>query len=262
MKRLELLDYGRFFAAIIVVLFHYTFNGINNGKISSISYIPLVVDITKYGYLGVELFFMISGYVIFFSAKSGDASKFAVGRALRLYPAYWFGVCFTSLFALLWGGDLMAVQPLQIAVNMTMLQSFLGVKHVDGVYWTLVYEITFYCAVLVFLVLGFQKHLHNIFIFWPTLFLLSIALGYQSLPYLGSYYYYFSAGALFAVLKQQFRWSAFLALFVVYLLCIRHSAGGAAEATISKGVAFSPLVITLIISSFFVLFVYQNTDKG
>lgn len=66
MKRLELLDYSRFFAAIIVVAFHYTFNGINNGKIASIDYMPSVVSITKYGYIGVELFFMVSGYVIFF----------------------------------------------------------------------------------------------------------------------------------------------------------------------------------------------------
>ena len=56
MKRLALLDYGRFFAVIIVVLFHYTFNGIANGKISSISHIPSVIAFTKYGYLGVELF--------------------------------------------------------------------------------------------------------------------------------------------------------------------------------------------------------------
>ena len=117
MKRLELLDYGRFFAAIVVVLFHYTFNGISNGKITSIAHTQSVIDLTKYGYLGVELFFMISGYVIFFSAKSGSASKFAVGRAVRLYPAYWFAVLFTSVFAFNWGGDLMSVQPRQIVVN-------------------------------------------------------------------------------------------------------------------------------------------------
>ena len=94
MSRLELLDYGRFLAAISVALFHYTFNGISNGKIASITLIPNLVEFTKYGYLGVHLFFMISGYVIFFSARKGAPSKFAVNRAVRLYPAYWFAVLF------------------------------------------------------------------------------------------------------------------------------------------------------------------------
>lgn len=99
MKRLQLLDYSRFIAAIMVVLYHYTFNGIENGKISTISHDESLVFFTKYGYLGVELFFMISGYVIFKSATGRTASEFAVGRATRLYPAYWFAVLFTSCFA-------------------------------------------------------------------------------------------------------------------------------------------------------------------
>nr|WP_275554988.1 acyltransferase family protein [Mixta sp. Marseille-Q2659] len=68
-NRVELIDYLRLIAALGVILFHYTFNGIDNGKISSISQIPALTQFTKFGYLGVELFFMISGYVIFFSAK-------------------------------------------------------------------------------------------------------------------------------------------------------------------------------------------------
>ncbi|WP_164654758.1 acyltransferase family protein, partial [Pseudomonas viridiflava] len=95
MKRLELLDYGRFIAAIMAVLYHYTFNGIANGKLSSLSHIPELIEFTKYGYLGVELFFMISGYVIFYSARNRSAAQFAASRAIRLYPSYWFAVLFT-----------------------------------------------------------------------------------------------------------------------------------------------------------------------
>ncbi|WP_246264472.1 acyltransferase family protein [Aromatoleum toluvorans] len=262
MKRLELLDYGRFFAAIIVVLFHYTFNGIANGKITSISHIAAVIELSKYGYLGVELFFMISGYVIFFSARSGAASRFAVGRAVRLYPAYWFAVLFTSFFALQWGGDLMSVGPRQVLANLSMLQSFFGVPHVDGVYWTLLFEVTFYGAVLLLLLFGLQKHLRTLFMFWPVLLLASLALGMNALPYLGGYYCYFSAGALFAVLKQQFRWGAVFGLAVVYGLCVKFSAGGAAHLTQAKGIEFSPVVIASVITLFFALFAFQNTKKG
>ena len=70
-NRVALLDYMRFFAAMIVVFFHYFFNGLLNGKITSIHELTYFADIAKYGYLGVDLFFIISGYVIFNSAVDG-----------------------------------------------------------------------------------------------------------------------------------------------------------------------------------------------
>lgn len=84
-RRVELLDYARFSAALSVLAFHYLFAGIRNGKLSSLSYIPVVTDIAKYGYLGVELFFMISGYVIFATAKDKSPGQFIVSRIARLY---------------------------------------------------------------------------------------------------------------------------------------------------------------------------------
>ncbi|MCC4119122.1 acyltransferase, partial [Aromatoleum toluclasticum] len=80
--------------------------------------------------------------------------------------------------------------------------------------------------------------------------------------YLWGYYCYFSAGALFADLKQQFRWRAVFGLLAVYVLCVNFSAGGAAHLTEVKGVEFSPLVIASVVTLFFVLFAYQNTHKG
>lgn len=262
MKRLELLDYGRFFAAIAVVAFHYTFNGIANGKISSITHISSIIDVTKYGYLGVEFFFMISGYVIFLSAKNRSASEFAVNRAVRLYPAYWFCILFTSFFAFFWGGDLMSVDLAQIIINFSMIQSLLGVAHVDGVYWTLVYEITFYFSVFLLLLFGLQRRLASIFIFWPIIFCIALIFELQSIPYLGGYYYYFSAGAIFAVLMSKFSFRGALSLLVVYVLCVYHSSGKVEFLTETRGVEYSPIIITMIITIFFILFACQNSKKG
>ncbi|AJQ96558.1 acyltransferase family protein [Gynuella sunshinyii] len=262
MKRLELLDYGRFFAALMVVAFHYTFNGIVNGKINSINHIPSVIEVTKYGYLGVELFFMISGYVIFFSAKNRTAAMFAESRAIRLYPAYWFAILFTSFFALQWGGDLMSVYPGQIVANFTMVQSLVGIDNVDGVYWTLVYEISFYFAVFILLFFGLQKHLETIFVYWPFLFCIALVFGLQSKPYLGGYYYYFAAGALFASIANRFNRKAVVSLMVTYAFCINFSAGKAAHLSDVKGVEYSGLVIALIVTSFFAIFIYQNSKNG
>lgn len=257
-KRLELLDVVRFCAVLMVLLFHYTFNGIVNGKITSIEQLSWLVGITKYGYLGVELFFMISGYVIFFSAQSGSASKFAVSRAVRLYPAYWFAVLFTALIAGLWGGDLMTVTPLMVVVNLTMLQSFVGVPDVDGAYWTLAYEIRFYAAVFLVLLMGWQRHLRTIFLCWPILFCIALLLGQEHRPYAGGYYCYFCAGALFAVLKDSVDWRVVASLSITFFLCVTFSASKAGELTIAKGSLYSDLVIAALVTMFFVLFALQN----
>jgi peptidoglycan/LPS O-acetylase OafA/YrhL len=260
-KRLELLDSVRFLAVLMVMMFHYTFNGIVNGKVTSIGQESWVVDFTKYGYLGVELFFMISGYVIFFSAQYGSASKFAVSRAVRLFPAYWFAVLFTSFFAIGWGSGLMSVTPVMVLANLTMLQSFFGVSDVDGAYWTLAYEIRFYAAVFVVLLVGGQKHLRKIFMCWPILFCIALFLGQDHRTYAGGYYYYFCAGALFAVLKDRFDWRVVVTLLITFVLCITYSSGKAAELTLAKGSTYNGAVIGLIVSSFFFLFVLQNAKE-
>jgi peptidoglycan/LPS O-acetylase OafA/YrhL len=262
MKRMELLDYGRFFAAIIVVLYHYTFNGIANGKIESIKHVDSLIAFTKYGYLGVEFFFMISGFVIFHSAKNRTPAQFAVSRAIRLYPSYWFAVIFTSLFALCWGGNLMSVYPSQIFVNFTLLQNYLGIAHVDGVYWTLVYEIKFYALVLFALIIGVQKHLNSLFILWPIAMLGAFVTGYDYLPYLGGYFCYFAAGALFAILKLDRSLKNILSLIITFVLCLFYSVGNASLKTESLGVNFSSYVVGLIILAFFIFFILQNTKKA
>ena len=258
MRRIELLDYGRFFAATIVVFYHYTFNGIANGKISSISHVPLVVAFSKYGYLGVELFFMISGYVILYSAKNRSASQFAVSRAVRLYPGYWFSVIFTSLFAWHWGGHLMSVSLLEMLVNLTMFQSYLDIGHVDGVYWTLVYEVAFYAAVFLILFSGLQKSLDTIFVFWPILMCVAVVLNLQNLPFLGGYFYYFAAGALFAMLKERPCWRVGLSLLFAFALCVSFSSGKAESLSAYKGVEYSAYAIAAVITTFFIFFIVQN----
>jgi peptidoglycan/LPS O-acetylase OafA/YrhL len=256
------LDYGRFFAAMMVVVFHYTFNSIVNGKIESITLIPSVISMTKYGYLGVEFFFMISGYVIFFSARNKTAAEFAESRFLRLYPAYWFAILFTSAFALRWGGESMSVELKQVIANFTMMQFFMGVRDVDGVYWSLVYEMIFYLAVFLLLLFGLQKHLKSIAMIWPALFCIAIVTGTEATLYLGGYFYYFAAGTLFAVLAENKDLRAVFGLIVTYALCLKFSAGVADDLTRIKGVEHSSLVIGLVVTAFFGFFMFQNSEKG
>lgn len=156
----------------------------------------------------------------------------------------------------------MSVHPSQVVINLSMMQHFFGVPSVDGVYWTLAYEITFYVAVTALLLLGWQTKLNTVFMLWPPVLAVSLLLGFKSLPYLGGYYCFFSAGALFGVLKQEFRWRAALSLILSYVLCLQFSIGHAAKLAQEKGVIFSSVIVVLLITVFFALFLYQNTDRG
>lgn len=259
---MELLDYGRFTAAISVIAFHYLVNGINNGKISSISHIPGVIDFAKYGYLGVEFFFMISGYVIFFSAKNRSASQFAVSRAVRLYPAFWVAIIFTSAFAIFWGGDKMAVYPSLVITNFTMISPVFGIGFVDGVYWTLLYELEFYLLVFTLLFFGFQKQLDIIFLIWPIIIAIAVYYEKDYLPFLGNYFCYFSAGAILAMIKERKNIFQYSSLILALYLCISFSVGKLPELTDTKEIDYSEVIIGSIVSIFFLFFIIANSKIG
>ena len=102
--RLEVLDGIRFLAAAYVVVFHFAAGdrGSWHGP-SRVLFAPLFT-VASYGWLGVELFFMISGFVICLSAWGKTIGQFAVSRFVRLYPAYWFAILLTTAVVL--GDDL------------------------------------------------------------------------------------------------------------------------------------------------------------
>ena len=88
--RIKELDAMRGIAALSVVLFHFTF-GFNHNDTNTFFH---------KGYLGVQLFFIISGFVIFMTfEKTQNIKVFLLGRFTRLYPAYWFA-CILSFILL------------------------------------------------------------------------------------------------------------------------------------------------------------------
>lgn len=140
--RISSLDALRGIAALAVVLYHYTFryDAVYGHAFSLDS-----VSALKYGYLGVQLFFMVSGFVIYLSLENtSNVKKFVFNRFSRLYPAYWFAVILTFLAVLIFSLPGRDVSFLEMLTNLTMLNGFIGMPSVDGVYWTLRVELTFY----------------------------------------------------------------------------------------------------------------------
>ncbi|MCK8786712.1 acyltransferase [Roseomonas sp. NAR14] len=143
--RIAELDALRGIAALGVLLYHFT--SIYGRWIGE----PYArIPEFRAGYFGVELFFVISGFVIVASARrAASLREFAWSRAARLLPAYWVAVLGTSAVLRLDPlHTLEAPTAAEILVNLTMLQDFLAVRRVDAVYWTLAQELAFYALLL------------------------------------------------------------------------------------------------------------------
>ena len=145
--RFRELDGLRGIAALAVVIGHFgaTFNQNYIHSPQSPYSFPL-------GEMGVQLFFIISGYVILLTAiKSGSALKFMISRVARLYPTYWFGIIIATLVYVLYGNPGRHITQLQVLLNTTMMQRFIMVEDVDKVYWTLAVEMQFYLLVATYI---------------------------------------------------------------------------------------------------------------
>ncbi len=179
--RLLELDALRGLAALAVVLFHYTTRSSELFGQSS----PLAFSV-PWGDHGVDLFFVISGFVILMTLERTKSSlDFVVGRFARLYPAFWVAVGIT--FAVVTFASLpdWHVSPRDAVLNLTMVPSLLKAELVDGVYWSLQTELFFYAAMLALHKLGCWKRLVPTLAVWllvATLVQGTLSLGADQSP--------------------------------------------------------------------------------
>ena len=156
--RLAFIDALRGLAAVAVMLYHFctgrALPTLRDG-------LPdLVVGAIGHGWLGVQTFFVLSGFVIAYAV--GDrvvtprgAALFALRRQVRLDPPYWASVAFAAGHAwrakLLWGGGRVAPGAREVAANLVYLHEILRLRAVQAVYWTLCIEVQLYLTFAVIL---------------------------------------------------------------------------------------------------------------
>jgi len=95
-SRVEALDLLRLVAVLGVVLYHFGFWGPAAHGVPQVA-LPWLAPVAKYGFLGVPGFFVISGFVIAYSAEGRTATGFAIARFSRIYPTFVFCMTLTSL---------------------------------------------------------------------------------------------------------------------------------------------------------------------
>lgn len=111
----------------------------------------------KYGYLGVDIFFVISGFVIPWSLYRSryvlrDYPRFLLKRNVRLYPPYLASIAITILatnfiLAPLFHIPRMTVTGRDILLHFAYLNDLAHVKWINVVYWTLAIEFQWYLLI-------------------------------------------------------------------------------------------------------------------
>ncbi|RRI01165.1 acyltransferase [Mesorhizobium tamadayense] len=150
------VDILRFLAAVMVMFYHYGFwvwafpDGVSARSTGGIPAHPEMAFVGS-GWVGVQVFFVISGFVIAFSAENSTPLKFFEARVRRLAPAVWVCAPISAIVLLMVGLS----WPTDAVVRLARTALFVPFEPwVDSVYWTLGIEIAFYAIVWILLRLG------------------------------------------------------------------------------------------------------------
>jgi len=159
-----IIDLMRFIAALWVALFHFN---------EPIIYINNSYrNFAKLGYLGVPIFFVISGYCILMSAlNSKSAFDFLLRRFFRIFPAYWLSLLVVIFAAFIqkaaYGDNSVAHIPHNIFAGLCTVVLYTSplsnIPTINWVYWSLSCEAAFYILIYIGLTLS-RKHLIYFFI--------------------------------------------------------------------------------------------------
>ena len=231
-------------AALAVCMFHFT-----KGYVSETGWIRSVF---QNGWIGVEVFFVISGFVITYSLLGSnyrfkDYGKFLMKRILRIEPTYFF-----SIILILILGYLSSLnpgfkgKPFEISISL-LFQHFgyfvdlLGNDWFNPVYWTLAIEFHYY------LIIGLLIAIWNLNKSWLTtvtiLSLVLLSFLNLNVDSLVQYLDIFVIGIVTAFYKKEkFKMVYYISLTVMLFICIY----------INHGLLISSLTcLTALLISFF-----------
>jgi peptidoglycan/LPS O-acetylase OafA/YrhL len=165
-SRVPALDLLRLAAVSAVILYHYGFWGPASHGVPQVA-LPALAPVAQYGFLGVPVFFAISGFVIAYSAEGRTPVGFAIARFSRIYPTFVLCMTLTFTATVLLGAGHFEVTSTQWLANLVIAAPFFGQPYVDTSYWSLVIEVVFYAWVAVFMAFGlFPRRIDAIILFW------------------------------------------------------------------------------------------------
>ena len=252
--RIDWLDYARAICALSVVFYHYLARGVTMGFMPPED-IGALRTVAEYGYLGVDFFFMVSGFVIMMSVTGRSAADFAAARIVRLYPAFLFCMTTTAVVLYLVGNPALPSSLAMWLGNLPIAANALGVPFVDGVYWTLVLELVFYAMVFAIILLGLRERMEAIVFAWLAGQVAVFLLGWD-VPLLSRYFLLFTAGCLLYFASTR-GWTIPRSVAVVISLALNVESAmvRGVDLAIANNLSTEPLVVGTVVALFFLVFV-------
>ncbi len=157
-RRYGFVDSLRGIAACSVMVYHYTGGDLRPHLSEALSY--ELVQALHGGWIGVQIFFVLSGFVIASTVDMREvtpmgAARFALRRQVRLDPPYWASLALSCAIPAYWRWRLHDHRPVpsfeRVAVHVVYLQEFLKVPEIQPIYWTLTIEVQFYLVLVLLL---------------------------------------------------------------------------------------------------------------
>ncbi len=266
LSHFQFLDALRGIAILAVMLLHFCERGTAAGNPYGHRWIWPIVS---HGYLGVQLFFVVSGYCITMAAyrsasRPAPALHFLYRRARRIFPPYWASIALTVLlsagtifFARRTWDSVFPLRPLDWLLNLILLQEPFGAPDVQLVYWSLSIEIQFY---LIIALCASRIKYAEVALVAVSLVCL-VVKGASSIPTTGTvlrYWHEFACGIAafyWTTQSHRFRLTPWLLMGCVALAaataCWPHSGVVQADGRFHEGIRF---LVCLGIGSLLVLF--------
>jgi peptidoglycan/LPS O-acetylase OafA/YrhL len=142
-QSLDLVQLLRGIASLLVVLMHTTLNAKEKMDL------PFLGEFFAFGGAGVDIFFVLSGFIITYTSQKALASpsnffSFLKRRFVRIFPTYWIIITLFLLLQLALPSFYPSLYPFNAS---NLANTYLLIPDhimVNGVSWTLSYELFFY----------------------------------------------------------------------------------------------------------------------
>lgn len=148
--RIEGLDGLRFMAFVMVMLYHYLFASPISGMLPK----EFTINAFYFGDFGIDLFFLISGFVISLSSDGRTPFEFLKSRINRIVPTFIIFGIIVFLFSISLPMVDFKERFISLFYSFTFFPQVFGYGFFSDIYWTIQKEITFYILVFFMMVIG------------------------------------------------------------------------------------------------------------
>jgi exopolysaccharide production protein ExoZ len=177
-KNLNLIQVLRGAASLLVVLYHTSANVSNNFNTEFFG------SIFFFGSSGVDIFFVLSGFIITYTSyknlgSPGKLGQFLVRRVVRIFPVYWIIISFFLLTQIIFPAFYRTHFDLSFANIAASYFLLPGHVMINGVSWSLSYELFFYFLFALAFLIPRKRWAFALFMIYAFVIIILYATGYE-----------------------------------------------------------------------------------